>query len=204
MNRVDNLHAGRGTRAATVIVPAVLLILGTSGVVAKPTFGFEAARRQRAEAAMREHELELERARATRLERQGGSALIETARSTVASLVPTRMSALALQNILVLVAAKHQVELETIEIGSELETTFATLDDRIAVVEAELSGSATLGDFVAFIDGVQALRLAGSVSKTRIARPTPGDARFEFRTTFTFHHRAAPRPLPDEHSASGP
>lgn len=201
MSRIDNLQAGRGARAATVIVPAVLLILATSGVVLKPTLGLDAARRQRVEAEQRERDFAHESDRAREFERIGGIERIEAARAAVIATIPTRMSALDLQNILVLVARKNQVELQTVEIGNPIETEFATCLDRVVAVEAGLRGSGALGDLVSFVDGVQGLGLAVSVSEARFSRMTPTDPKFEFRITLSFHHRAEAQPAADEERA---
>jgi hypothetical protein len=151
MNHFDNLRAGRSARAATLIVPAVLLIIGTSGVVAKPALGLEAARRQRAEAELREREFALEARRASEFERMGGIERIEAARAAVESSVPTSLSRLDLQNILVLVARSKHVQVQTIEIGNPIDTAFAVLDDRIVATQANLRGSGALADVVAFV-----------------------------------------------------
>jgi len=186
MSRIDNLQAGRGARATTVIVPAVLLILGTSGVVAKPTLGLDAARRQRVQAEQREHEFGLERERALEFERMGGIRRIEEARAAVVATVPARLSAL---------------DLQTIEIGNPLETTFATTLDRVVANEASLRGGGTLSDIVAFVEGVQGLGLAVSVVESKFSRMTASDPRFEFQITLSFHHRDALLPAVDEELA---
>ncbi|MDZ4771541.1 MAG: hypothetical protein SGI72_00250 [Planctomycetota bacterium] len=201
MSRIDNLQAGRGARATTVIVPAVLLILGTSGVVAKPTLGLDAARRQRVQAEQREHEFGLERERALEFERMGGIRRIEEARAAVVATVPARLSALDLQNIVVLVARSTHIDLQTIEIGNPLETTFATTLDRVVANEASLRGGGTLSDIVAFVEGVQGLGLAVSVVESKFSRMTASDPRFEFQITLSFHHRDALLPAVDEELA---
>ncbi len=203
MNHFDNLRAGRSARAATLIVPAVLLIIGTSGVVAKPALGLEAARRQRAEAELREREFALEAQRASEFERMGGIERIEAARAAVESSVPTSLSRLDLQNILVLVARSKHVQVQTIEIGNPIDTAFAVLDDRIVATQANLRGSGALADVVAFVEGVQALDLAAAVAEFKVSRMTATDPRYEFRITLSFHHRDALRASGGEERTGG-
>ncbi|MBL8857223.1 MAG: hypothetical protein JNL28_01785 [Planctomycetes bacterium] len=189
MNRIDNLNTGRGTRAATILVPALLLILGMSGVVAKPTLGLETARRQRAEVEGREGEFERERLRRAEFESQGGSERLAQLRAAVTRVIPARMSALDLQNIVVLMARRHAIDVQTIEIGNALETDFEPIEDRILAVNVHARGVGTLGGFVNFVEGVQAAGVAACVLDCTLSRMQTDDPRFEFRITLSFHHR---------------
>lgn len=203
MNRIDNRRAGAWTRAATVIVPATLLVLGTTGVVAKPTLGLEAARRQRAEAEERTRAFEVERDRMAQFERLGGLSRIATATRAVEALVPRALSALDLQNIVLLVARRDHVDLQTVEIGEPLETTFPGIDDRIVAVGVAVRGSATFQDLVRFTDDIRGLGLAASIVECRISRARPGDKQLELQLTLSFHHRDEPMSAANETAAGG-
>lgn len=189
MKHDDNLKAGRLGRSAWILVPAVVAIVGTSGVVSKPAFQIEHLRSRRAQAEARVVALQAERQRAEELAGFAAGADVAGLHRRVESLVPDPISSLDTHALVALAARRSGWVLESIEIGDPAPAPYPVLGDRVLATRVDLRGVGSLEAIARTVESLQAAGLAVTVVEATLARsPTPG-ALFEARVTLSFHHR---------------
>lgn len=190
MTSIANVKSGRITRAAGIVVPAVLMILGTTGVVVKPNLGLEAARALHRDARAREIEFEAESQRAQRFERAGGTERLAQAMTEITRRIPEQATPLELHSVIALTARHDRLALTAIEIGEARDADFESIDDRITLTPVEVKGRGTLGDAVSFVADLRGAGCAVAINECTLARILPDDPAFDFKLSLSFHQRA--------------
>jgi len=187
---IQNFRSGALRRSAWVAVPAVAAILGVSGVTVRPILGLDAAQLMRQEAAARLAACNAMRATADHLAASGVEARIELATKSVAALLPGEISAVEVHGLLQVLARRHAVLLQSVEIGITRDTSFVELEDRVVMLEVGLRGAGTLEGLNALVEDARTVGLPVSVNELTLTRAQPNEPQFEFRLMLGICHRA--------------
>jgi hypothetical protein len=188
--RMANMRRGVLARGATLIVPALLSILALAGVTIQPALGVSRARAllRAAEARDAEHRAEQERwnafetARAIHVARAG--------RERVRALVPRECTSVVAHGVVRAVAARAGLDVETLQIGDDVDLGLEELSDRIVAREATIGGRGSLLQVLLALDELRALGFPTCVLEAWFERSDPLEARYQFRIVIGLMHYA--------------
>lgn len=190
----DCVRRGRAARAGWFVVPALVALVGTSGVTVRPMIGRLAAHEE-LELARRRHRLhESARLDAERFEAAGGMAQLEAAHAALENLLPARVAPVEVSALCGLVAQRHGIALESVRISEPRETEHAVLVDRVVALDVEVAGRATLAAIGRIAPDLRAAGFPCAVREASLARREPADPLFHFRIALELFRRAEPLP----------
>lgn len=186
----DSARSGAASRAAWFAVPALVAIVGTSGVTVRPVLEKHAAARELELANRRARSFEAARLDAERFEAAGGMARLDAALAAVTEVLPQRIAPVEIAALCGLIAERHGIALDGTTLGEPRETHYAVLGDRVVAIDAELTGRATLAALARIVPDLRAAGLPCAVIEASLARRDPAAEVFDFRLTLELCRRA--------------
>lgn len=182
---IENLRGWRG-RGAWFALPALALVIGTTGVVLVPARGLLGAERALVELQARSRENARERLELHALRTSSTQKLLARADEVVDSAVPPAAGELVLHTAVRLVAARAGLELASMAFDSspEAQTRVGSFGRRTL----DLRGSGTLESWRDFVAGLRELGQPCAVDSFSFTRPSAAERRFEGHLQLDLYH----------------
>ena len=189
---LSNLKSHTVARGAALILPAALSLAALAGVTARPAVSVAEARIALRAAEVRVDEWQLERERLDAFLAARGFERIERAVEHLRSAVPEGLDPVVVYGLLRVASESRGIALEAMHLGAESDLGLSGPRDRILSLDVDVSGDATLGQLVAFVETVRSLGLPAVVRDVSLERTSPAEREFHFRMTLGLLHFAPP------------
>jgi hypothetical protein len=198
---ISNLRAGRTRRHALWIGTSVLVALSLAGVSARPALRLRAAERELADAEARFARREAALASLSRYEAGSGPARTRAALARLRGLVPAPLPELELHGCLRLLAQRHGVELETLDLAPPRDAGLERIGDVVALREARFQGRSSLVGLVRMLAALRALERPLAVLEFHLSHAKAG-APAEWTLVLALFESVPPSAFPEEGASS--
>ncbi len=199
LGRMSNVPRGLWLRAAGVVAPSLVALLGLAGVTAPPALSIRDARESLEYASSRSEEYEREQAVAQRyaenaLERRALEVL-----EALRSKTPARLDIVVAQGAVQLACERAGLELSSLAAGATRDPLLASTRDRIVVQTFELVGQGPLAASVRLQEELHALGYPNCVLQAQLSFELESRQRVDVHLRLGLFHFA---PLPPIDTAS--
>lgn len=186
-SRVSNVRVSLISRGAALVLPAVISLIALAGVTVRPALDIAAARRRLERARALTTELDSERSTFERHARDRTREVAEDALARLRGLVPEECSRVVAHGVVRLAAEAAQVSLVRLDIGSDIDPGWTSLDERIELRRASLSGSARPAALADLLDELETLGFPARVLDVTLRR-SARQTEFEFQLELGLLH----------------